>query len=143
MHEIKATILRRKWRIVPAPGLGEIYGNDGECDPPRAKNKAIRYDPGIGFWDLMETIGHEAHHAALPSTDHDDLTDFHHDIRRIQEAVAEQRWVILEREEYEQLLKRSETAYGNLDTARDGATEGVRDGGEELAGDCQGDGSVG
>lgn len=85
----KTKILGRLWRIVSAPGMYERYGTYGDCDPPSSKGKAIRYDPGQTFWELMDTIGHECHHAAFPSTDHGDLATFHKDVARIQRRVAE------------------------------------------------------
>ena len=139
--EFKATILRRRWRIIEAEGMRDRYAVDGDCDDPRTPNKAIRFDPSMGFWDTLETLAHEAHHAALPSTDHDDLTQFHRDIRRIQETATAARFVILTRAEYEQLTHHQEQMHGTgMDTSGRTTADGTRSGEEKPAGDLSGTG---
>jgi hypothetical protein len=115
--EFTTTILGRRWRIVACDKLVETYGFDGMCDPPGSPRKAIRYDPSMEFWRTMDALGHEAHHAAFPSTDHDDLNQFHTDVTRIQRKVTESRWVILTREEYDSLM---EKANASVDGSRNG-----------------------
>ena len=81
--EFKTTIAVRRWRIVPIGGLKDRYGVDGDCDPPTAKNKAIRFDTDLGVPDTIETIIHEMTHASFPTVDEEVVRQFGRDVRRV------------------------------------------------------------
>ena len=98
MEEFTTNILGKRWRIVPADGLKDRYGVDGDCDPPGARRKSVRYEPTLGLWDLVETVSHECHHAAFPSTSEEDVTQYNRDLRRVLERVLTQRFDITPKE---------------------------------------------
>ena len=87
LKEFKAKLLGKIWRIVPAEGLLDRYGVHGDCDSPGAKRKSIRYEPTLSLFDKIETICHECHHAAFPSTSEETVTEYNRDLRRILERA--------------------------------------------------------
>lgn len=130
--EFRATILGLRYRFVAAEGLIDRYGSQGECEPRTAKNKTIRYDPSLDFWKTMDVLGHEAHHAAFPTTSEEAVDRFHCDLVKIQRRVADGRWVVLTQGEYDKLMERAD---GRVDNARDDAAAGAEERGKDMGGD--------
>ena len=55
------TILGKRWRF----RFSKLpRGTDGECDDPSTRGKELRIRKGLGEADTLETIIHEALHAA-------------------------------------------------------------------------------
>ena len=75
-------MLSRRWRLLFVPRLGEEgAGDDGQCDPPTAKNKAVRIRADLRGRERLETILHEAGgHAADWTKDEDTITEWAYDL---------------------------------------------------------------
>lgn len=58
---MQVTILGKRWGF---RFTRLAKGTDGECDDPAVKEKEIRIHKGLGEQDTLETIIHEALHAA-------------------------------------------------------------------------------
>jgi hypothetical protein len=128
-EEFTATILGHRYRIVACEGLADRYGSYGECDPHRTRRKTIRYDTDLSFWETLETLGHESHHAAFPHTEEDAVNRFYVELARIQRRACAGRWAVLTQDEYQHLLERAD---GRMDSAGDGAAQTTQAGGEDV-----------
>lgn len=73
------TILGKRYRLE----FTRLRGKDGDCDDPRTKGKTLRIHKGLSEKDTLETVIHEALHAADWHKDEPWVDHVSRDIARI------------------------------------------------------------
>lgn len=76
------TILGRRWRLEFVTKFTDRH-QYGECDHPEKLNKAIRIKDGMNEFDTLDSIIHEATHAAGWHVDEEFVSRFATDVARI------------------------------------------------------------
>ena len=81
---MQVQIRGKKWNLCVLRENNSAYDR-GQCDPPNKQGKQIRIYPAAFKTDhrLMETLIHEALHAACWDLDEELVEDFSHDVARI------------------------------------------------------------
>ncbi len=77
---MRVRILGKHWNLRFVPVLGEKLG---DCQHPEAAEKQIRIRSNLRGDELMETVIHEALHAANWHLDEEFVSDFAHDVTRL------------------------------------------------------------
>lgn len=76
------TILGKRWRLEWVKRFPHRL-QCGECDRPNAHDKAIRIKEGMSEQDTLDTVIHEAVHAANWHLDEEYVTRFSTDLARL------------------------------------------------------------
>lgn len=73
----------KRYKIQFLPKSAFDNKTDGTCDAPQTKNKAIKIRKGMSEIDTLETIIHEAAHAALWHHEEQFIESFAKDLSRL------------------------------------------------------------